>query len=117
MDRMAAAELKDKWGKCRTRKCPFCDMEEVEDAIHVFWRCPAWHKVRAKFLPLLEKLGDKWTGRPLAPHAEWPKWVKSTGLIPSDPVLAKENLQLQEEEGEVRAMGGRDGGPRYCPQE
>ena len=33
MDRMAAAELKDKWGKCRNRKCPFCDLGEVGDAI------------------------------------------------------------------------------------
>ena len=31
--------------------------------------------------------------------------MKSTGLIPSDPVLTKESLLLQEEEGEVRARG------------
>ena len=39
-------------GLADSDRCPFCGLDEPEDAPHVFWRCPAWKEERARFLKL-----------------------------------------------------------------
>ena len=84
MDRMAGAGLKDQWGRLRARTCPFCNKDVVEDAEHVYWECEAWEKCRSKPLRILARLCGGTLMRPLGHFSRWPKWVRSTGLVPSD---------------------------------
>ena len=83
-ERLAAAELKDIWGRCRGRRCPFCDMEVVEDAEHVYWECPAWGDQRKTYLAHLTRLSGPVRPnltRPLEHYSRWPKWVRSIGMV------------------------------------
>ena len=79
-------------------------------AEHVFWERPAWKEHRRRYLPLLARLtgpvGPNLT-RPLGLFSRWPKWVRSTGLVPNDNELDEQNLVLREGEEEVwRRPGG-----------
>ena len=65
--------------------CPFCDLQEVEDAAHAYWRCPAWKAERKQRLgveavdvsglppsPSIARYSQSqpqhWLQRPLFPH-------------------------------------------------
>ena len=84
MDRFASAGLKDAWGGHRQKLCLFCNKGVVENAEHVYWDCEAWLECRRKALRILEKLSGRMLKRPLEHFSKWPKWLKSTGLVPCD---------------------------------
>ena len=96
MDRFAGAGLKDAWGGHRQKLCLFCNKGVVEDAEHVYWDCEAWAECRRKALRILEKLSRGVLKRPLEHFSKWPKWVKSTGLVPRDQRLDQQNMELAE---------------------
>ena len=46
-------------GKVDSGRCPFCELDEDEDAEHLFYRCPAWASQRTKHLhtPVVDTSG------------------------------------------------------------
>eukprot|EP00973_Karenia_brevis_P026308 3628384-Karenia_brevis.AAC.1 len=59
--------------KVATSICPFCDLHEVEDETHLWWRCPAWCRIRESHVIAMQAYTDS-----------WPSCLKCCGLMPSN---------------------------------
>ena len=102
MDRMVSADLHEAFGKGQTKQCPFCRLQVDEDAEHIFWERAAWNETRRGLLEDLRRIISR-TQQPnrIAAPEMWPKWVRSTGLMPRDPELDRMNEEMPQDETAV----------------
>ena len=72
------------------------------------WECEAWAECRSNALRILARLSRRTLTRPLEHYSRWPKWVRSTGLVPGGRKLDQQNLELAR--GENRRADGQSAG-------
>ena len=85
--RLAKAKL------CASGACRFCQLGEVEDEHHLWWRCPKWDYIRRA-----HKIAS------FCHSADWPPCLDKCGLVPAalpvDGTLFAEAIESEDEDSE-----------------